>query len=556
MSENVTLDQLNYFWMPNGAPCFIADRDDICDIVENIGFSVYYVLGNLNKITKTTSTTYKPTTPGAATSSPVTTTTEVVTKNIQLFKIVSNFVGRAVAASTDPLPDNFLGLEESCIYSLPEIPLSMLEKLDQFFRLVHAQHGTESIVLLTFDPTKNDSSGWGVLVPEQTNTAAHCNYNAESVLALKPEHLYVVGSVHSHPEMPAYASGTDHADQADFDGIHITFGWQKSVNAGATQYHIELQLSGNNYKLDPEDVFESFSIAKDPDPEVVAWTDQVKKALPPSGGVPATTARMDTRAPHQTVALDTVPGETGSKKKISYKENIASLNVEHDAIVIAEVYPNEVGICSCPSCDYTLDDGDLYAGHCRICDIPISLESASINSIASNLSYYCKSRALPIDSPAYLWGVDNTRNEFLIKLNLDKISQDTFFDDADIEYVNLLDSHYDDDEDGFHPDYLICCGEKAEDYYSNCKCQIPVFFEDYKDFADETARMDLYQSKSQCESCQFYYTNFCPAYKKLIFDYTACNGRIELLQDDLPIVPCNEFYPFRSETSESSLYYN
>ena len=72
----------------------------------------------------------------------------------------------------------------------------------------------------------------------------------------------IVGSVHSHPGMPAYASGTDHADQADFDGVHITFGWQNNVNSGATQYHIELQVSGESYTLKPEDVFEGYTLQK------------------------------------------------------------------------------------------------------------------------------------------------------------------------------------------------------------------------------------------------------------------------------------------------------
>lgn len=561
MSENVTIDQLNHFWMPNGAPCFMADRDDICDVVEQMGFSVYYVLGNLQKVSTSTSTTYKPSTPGAVTSSPVTTTTQTTTKNIQLFKIVNNFVGRAVAVSTDPLPDNFLGLEENCVYSLPDIPQTMLEKLDQFFRLVHAQHGTESIVLLTFDPTKEDSSGWGVLVPEQTNTSAHCNYDAESVLALKPEHLYVVGSVHSHPEMPAYASGTDHADQADFDGIHITFGWQKSVNAGATQYHIELQLSGHNYKLTPEDVFEDFTLQKDPDPEVVEWTGKVKKAFPPSGGVASNTALTGTPATtqlgHQTNQLDTIPGETGSNKKVSYRDNIQSLKVEHDSIVVAEVYPDELGVASCPSCDYNLDDGDLYSGYCGVCDIPIAIESSSINSIARNVDYYCRSRSISTDSPAYLWGMDNSKNEFLIKLNLSKGLSDTFYDDDDIEYVSLQKEAEYYDDDGFHPDYLVCCGEREQDFYTKCTCKVPVFFDDYKEFADATAHLDIYESKSKCEGCQLYYTGFCPAYKEMILNYSASGGRIDYIKQDFPITPCDEFYPFKAEISEesSSIYY-
>jgi hypothetical protein len=29
--KTITLDDLNYFWMPNGAPCFIANNYDVVD---------------------------------------------------------------------------------------------------------------------------------------------------------------------------------------------------------------------------------------------------------------------------------------------------------------------------------------------------------------------------------------------------------------------------------------------------------------------------------------------------------------------------------------------
>ena len=44
--KEVSLEDLNYFWMPSGVPCFIADNDNICDIVENMGFNIYYLLSN------------------------------------------------------------------------------------------------------------------------------------------------------------------------------------------------------------------------------------------------------------------------------------------------------------------------------------------------------------------------------------------------------------------------------------------------------------------------------------------------------------------------------
>ena len=43
-----TMEDLDYFWMSDGIPMFIADRPDICDIVESIGFNIYYLLIKIN----------------------------------------------------------------------------------------------------------------------------------------------------------------------------------------------------------------------------------------------------------------------------------------------------------------------------------------------------------------------------------------------------------------------------------------------------------------------------------------------------------------------------
>ena len=45
----ITLDDMNYFWSPNGAPCFITSNwgemnDNICDVIESFGFQIYYLI--------------------------------------------------------------------------------------------------------------------------------------------------------------------------------------------------------------------------------------------------------------------------------------------------------------------------------------------------------------------------------------------------------------------------------------------------------------------------------------------------------------------------------
>ena len=147
--SSVTLDQLKHFWMPSGVPCFIADRSDICDVVEDMGFQIYYLLGNDVKETKPSTTT----TPASQTktygygattytyNAPANPPAPIITKKTKLFKVVNNFVGRSISLSEDQLPDDFLSVKESCEYTMPAIPNVIVDKLDQFFRLVYSQHG-------------------------------------------------------------------------------------------------------------------------------------------------------------------------------------------------------------------------------------------------------------------------------------------------------------------------------------------------------------------------------------------------------------------------------
>ena len=142
-------------------------------------------------------------------------------------------------------------------FNLPKIPYKLVDKMDNFFRTVEKKFGTESIVLLIYNFDYKDSQdpelGWGIGIPDQKNTGTHCDYDSANVLAELPSNSRVVGTVHSHPGMRAYASATDHNDQAGFDGVHITYGWSNTTN-NATEYHVEL-VRGNNFtRLDPEEV--------------------------------------------------------------------------------------------------------------------------------------------------------------------------------------------------------------------------------------------------------------------------------------------------------------
>lgn len=527
--EEVTLEDLDHYWMENGLPVFMANRPDICDIVENMGFQIYYLLTNNNKTTSKSTT--NPTTK-------VVTSTSVTVKSMQLFKVVNSYVGRTVSMSNDPFDHDFVQIEEEAVYTMPPIPLEIINKLDQFFRLVETQHGTESIVMLTYDTTLEGSQGWGVLVPDQQNTSVHCNYDPNSVAEVKPDHVMIVGSVHSHPNMSAYASGTDHEDQADFDGIHITYGWQKSSNNGATQYHIELQMAGKAYVLKPEDVFEDYFIDKTPDPEVVEWSSKVKKVFPPTWG--ATSQASASYPPKQTGAE--LPTTTVGTSKpsidglsvIRSRFNTGSLEIEPNAIVVAELDIKDNKFVNCLVCQTLLDDYNIYNGYCDECYIPVCYKNASIGSIVASLGQYCVDFNVASNVPVYLWTIDEDKTESLMKIvdtTLDEylteeIAASQISDKYEIQPKNDLiayASELADDRD----DFTYCCSKHIS---LGCDCQPRATVTELLQFDALTKHINMYAKMSDCSSCEFYYDFNCPRWQAKAFNYLVSG---ELNYDNL-----------------------
>lgn len=241
----VALEDIPYFLMDpddEESICYIGNLDDTMRHLAAAGESDYHILA-IEKKTVTNGNNSQ------------------VTRHPQIFYVTETIAYRSVT----PIALADLAYEDitaSAFFSLPKIPISLMNWMDDLFRTVERKLGTESIVILTFDENCVDEEGnytrdgWGVLIPDQANTGAHCDYEPQSVAGTYPDSVTIVGTVHSHPGMPAFASGTDSHDQAAFNGIHITFGWQKSVNNGATQFHCELQIDGTGWRLKPEQVFE------------------------------------------------------------------------------------------------------------------------------------------------------------------------------------------------------------------------------------------------------------------------------------------------------------
>ena len=567
-SENVeqkkfTFDDLMHFWTPSGVPCFIgfdaqAQGYDLCEIIEeDLGLSMYYLLTD-KEVSKTVTQNvpghYEE--PGKKWVPQSTKSVLVTERSSAMLKVVKNMVGRTVSVSDDSFGSEFYGIEEEAVYQLPPIPRVLVKKMDEFFRLVHAQHGTESILLLTFDESNWSSDSWGVLVPKQENTSTHCKYDPDSVVELKPYHLSIVGSVHSHPEMAAYASGTDHEDQADFDGLHITYGWQKSVNAGATQYHIEMQMSGKAYTLKPEDVFETQIIITDPDPEVVQWTENVsKKVQPPYLGTGAEYNKT-TQLASTTTQQHTVTGRSSYTPRVfvepTYFDIIKSkvdINLPEKSVLVVEIrnYNNPF----CPVCETMLDNYDIFdQACCTGCGIIIATAYDVLTDIIANVDDYFKNH---FDNLPY----SDYTDIYMLCIDPTTVEQYTFmhiFTQENSNTLSYLDSSIDIHESSTidNPNYTICCGtwiDPVNNVAEECECKETLTVDHLYDFERDFPHLTVYSDTSECFNCRHYLQPTCPGYRQMVVDWVT----LDITPKEQSVDSCSN-YQYYSESTYDYIY--
>lgn len=584
--QQADLNDLTYFWLPNGAPCFVADREDICEQAEGLGFQIYYLIANQEK-QKSTSSKQSTTNLGGSVT---TYTYEQKEYTANIMKVVKNIVGRAISVCDEDFGKEFTNLKEEATYSLPPIPRIMVDKLDEFFRLVDAQHGTESIVMLTFDPTKEDSDGWGILVPDQTNTSTHCKYDPDSVAILKEDHVLIVGSVHSHPGMSAYASGTDHQDQADFDGLHITFGWQSAVSNGLTQYHAELQMGGTAFILNIDDVFESYKINKEPDPEVVGWTEKVKKVTAPALGAHGTTTpstlNSGTNQPAFTgVGTINEYGYNSSNRFVQTRRQIIPQivkdSIPYNAVLVAEIDTRETSRMLCPACGTSLFRNEIYIGSsCPSCDIPVVSSNSHVNSIVNSVNGYLFKRHKEVNVPYYLWsrGHNNGQDHAIMLIkdqyeehaafhgnkSLKEIIYDT--DDAALQHdlrkdlesnLRFDNERFADPEDEmeYWGTHTWCCQRDIfSDHPITCECTEVITDDTAMEFDqfcfDEN--LEVYGKEADCESCFFMYTGGCDGYRQSVVDYKRASHKpkdviIDYIEQNLNLMGCEKWNGYKAE---------
>lgn len=362
--ELPALDDLPYLTLPDGDRCYIGQVADLCKILEAHGEQIYYVMALETVEWKDAKNALQK------------------ADIPRIFKVTDNFVSRSIGYV--PNADAFnlkVKMNSDVKFKLPKIPRQLQSDVDYFFRDIDSKYHSEAIVLLTYDPEIGGEDGWGFVVPTQSNTAAHCNYEPDSVVDLiTSDSAMIVGSIHSHPGMSAYASGTDHADQADFDGLHITYGWLKNKNNGATEYYAEIQSQGNSFVVDINDVF-----APAPAP------------LPPANleELTARVSKATTQITHSTGSgsssygghAGSYPGQGTAKLPAS-----TSMKLESPVFPVDCPDPKEnliIGLIdpdtnkACPFCFVALVPDDISGRRCLACANHIGLTTDTLETIVN-----------------------------------------------------------------------------------------------------------------------------------------------------------------------------
>lgn len=142
-------------------------------------------------------------------------------------------------------------MESFAKLDIPQIPNIAVRAIVGFFKEVYTKYKSEAIVLLYYNQEKGS---YRVVAPEQTVSPASLEYtkDLEGIPGFD-----LIGTIHSHSSMSAFHSGTDDADEASFDGLHITFG---NVNSDVISISSSIVVNSKRFKVNADQYLEGVDI--------------------------------------------------------------------------------------------------------------------------------------------------------------------------------------------------------------------------------------------------------------------------------------------------------
>ncbi len=171
----------------------------------------------------------------------------------------------------------------ACQIRYPKLGVAALEYIVGFFDRVYQDHGSESIVLLFWNQSRQRYKLW---VPEQEATVWESRSGVRSALDVTyelpipmPRDHLLIADIHCHCDFGAYTSFTDEHDEKYRDGVHAVVG---HIEREAPDFHVEVSVDGTRFRMQFDQLFRGYRQRRTEIPE--KWLKQVKVKVNRSRG--------------------------------------------------------------------------------------------------------------------------------------------------------------------------------------------------------------------------------------------------------------------------------
>jgi hypothetical protein len=126
----------------------------------------------------------------------------------------------------------------------------LLAQVAGFFEWADDEWYGEAAVILLHNP---ESGEMKLLVPEQECSMGSVHYTIPNTI--EPG-WRMIGDIHSHVRMSAFASGTDTHDEVGRPGVHIVIG---KIDCEPPDFHAEVVVDRMRFKVNLDDVMEDYT---------------------------------------------------------------------------------------------------------------------------------------------------------------------------------------------------------------------------------------------------------------------------------------------------------
>lgn len=203
-------------------------------------------------------------------------------------------------------PSELAEQRESFEPRFPKLPQEMFERIVGFFAAVADAYGAEAGVLLYWDPAGREVHA---IAPEQVATITRGHRGRGQPVGLHyevprwvPPTWLLLGDVHSHAQLAAFASSTDRHDETNAPGLHIVVG---EIHREPPGFHVEAVVDEHRFALRLEDVVAGYERRAPHFPlkwlrrlrVVDAWEYQRLRELPPRSVIVEPTPEPDAAEP-------------------------------------------------------------------------------------------------------------------------------------------------------------------------------------------------------------------------------------------------------------------